>query len=213
MSKQQEKQLIRTKLSAARANIDLAFKKTAAIQICQHIKTTMAFKQAKNIALYWPRADEASTLPILELAINLNKNCYLPVLHPDSNNLLLFLPYNHSTILTLNKYGIPEPEFHNNCKQALDVSQFAIIFIPLVAFDKVGNRLGMSKGYYDATLEKMLESPHRPLCLGVAYALQEVEAVPQDPWDVQLDGVVTELGIKVFNSNQAKMLCPSSKGK
>ena len=70
----------------------------------------------------------------------------------------------------------------------------------LVAFDAAGNRLGMGAGYYDRALRRRLERStpwRRPRLIGVAYACQQVPAIPASPWDVPLDLVVTERGVIV----------------
>ena len=68
--------------------------------------------------------------------------------------------------------------------------------MPLVAFDRAGNRLGQGGGYYDRALAG--PSDLRPVTIGVAHAFQQVESVPVEPWDVALDAVVTEDGLLDF---------------
>jgi 5-formyltetrahydrofolate cyclo-ligase len=66
-----------------------------------------------------------------------------------------------------------------------------LLIAPLLAFDREGWRLGYGGGFYDRTLARL-----RPLRLtravGLAYAAQEVEAVPHDETDQRLDAIVTE---------------------
>ena len=65
---------------------------------------------------------------------------------------------------------------------------------PLVGFDRHGARLGSGGGYYDRWLSRP-RIAHKPRYLGYAYALQQVERLPRDDWDVPLDAVITERGI------------------
>jgi 5-formyltetrahydrofolate cyclo-ligase len=67
-----------------------------------------------------------------------------------------------------------------------------LIFVPLVAFDAGGGRLGQGGGYYDRTLAALADK--RPVVIGLAFAGQQVERVPCDPHDQKLDGILTERG-------------------
>ena len=75
-----------------------------------------------------------------------------------------------------------------------------MIFVPLVAFDLNGFRIGMGSGYYDRTFEKKLEikDMKSPVLIGLAYEFQKQECLNHQPWDVPLDMVVTELKIYKF---------------
>ena len=63
-----------------------------------------------------------------------------------------------------------------------------IILTPLVGFDRRGNRLGQGAGHYDRAFAAL----PRARRIGVAWSVQEVAALPADPWDVPLHAVVTE---------------------
>ena len=202
MNIKEEKILIRKKICGARKNISINKQKEAAENLYKQVTNLPIFQKAKNIALYWPHNSEINTIPILEETISLNKKCYLPTIHPDIENQLLFMPYNKNTILAINKYGIPEPNYIYNYKDAITLEQLSIIFMPLVAFDRYGNRLGMGKGYYDITLSNLKDNTKQPLCIGVAYAMQEVHTVPIDKWDLPLDGIITEKEYIIFNKDK-----------
>ena len=59
---------------------------------------------------------------------------------------------------------------------------------PLVAFDRRGGRIGQGASHYDRAFARFPGARR----LGFAWALQEVEAVPHDPWDEGLHAIVTE---------------------
>ena len=65
--------------------------------------------------------------------------------------------------------------------------------MPLVGFDKTGNRLGMGKGYYDRTFAENSPFFRRPRLIGLAHSIQEATLIP-NLWDVPLDAVFTEKG-------------------
>jgi 5-formyltetrahydrofolate cyclo-ligase len=66
-----------------------------------------------------------------------------------------------------------------------------VLFVPVVAFDRTGRRLGYGGGYYDRTLA-LLAGAH---AIGCAFAAQELDEVPTDGHDVRLDAVATERGV------------------
>ncbi len=68
------------------------------------------------------------------------------------------------------------------------------ILVPLLAFDRFGNRLGYGAGYYDRTLTQ-LPNAYR---LGCAFAAQELDDVPAGPNDVRLHAIATEREVRRF---------------
>ena len=68
-----------------------------------------------------------------------------------------------------------------------------VVFTPVLAFDRQGGRLGQGGGHYDRTIES-LRARHSVVVIGLAYAGQEVDAVPTEPHDQRLDAILTETG-------------------
>lgn len=69
-----------------------------------------------------------------------------------------------------------------------------IVLVPLVAFDRSGARLGQGGGYYDATLAAWRAEGRGPVTVGVAFACQMVDAIPQETHDQLLHWIVTQHG-------------------
>ena len=67
------------------------------------------------------------------------------------------------------------------------------LFVPLLAFDRAGRRLGYGGGYYDRTLAALPGADW----IGVAFAAQEVASVPAGPHDIPMPRVATDQGIVV----------------
>ncbi|WP_172292591.1 5-formyltetrahydrofolate cyclo-ligase [Pseudoruegeria sp. HB172150] len=72
-----------------------------------------------------------------------------------------------------------------------------VLIVPLVAFDRAGNRLGYGGGFYDRTLEQ-LRAQRPTIAIGFAWAAQEAEALPLEPTDQRLDMIVTEAETLTF---------------
>lgn len=69
-----------------------------------------------------------------------------------------------------------------------------ILIVPLVGFDRQGNRLGYGGGFYDRTLEQ-LRARRATLAIGFAFGAQAAEDLPLEPTDQPLDMIVTEAEI------------------
>jgi 5-formyltetrahydrofolate cyclo-ligase len=79
-----------------------------------------------------------------------------------------------------------------------------VILLPLLAFDRAGHRLGTGGGWYDTSLAYLRDAtrPATPLLVGVGYAFQEVDAVPPEPWDVDLDYIATDAELIACRANE-----------
>src|SRR5450432_669340 len=94
------------------------------------------------------------------------------------------------------RFGIPEPAVTS---PELEPEEIAVMLVPGLAFDRLGNRLGFGGGYYDEWLtgggpvpEGASAKARRPgLVVGVGYDFQLVEACPAGPHDARVDCVVT----------------------
>ena len=70
-----------------------------------------------------------------------------------------------------------------------------LVIAPLLAFDRDGGRLGQGGGHYDRTIERLrAEGP--VFVIGLAYAGQEIDAVPNEAHDQRLDAILTEIGYR-----------------
>lgn len=158
------------------------------------------FRNSRHIAFYLPNDGELDLRPLLGHAEAMGKTCYLPVLSIPFHNHLWFMPYRSGARLQRNRFGIPEPAIANQA-QARKPWTLDLLLAPLVAFDARGNRLGMGGGFYDRTLAflRCREHWHKPRVVGTAYAFQEVDALPAQPWDVPLDAIVTEDGLRYLD--------------
>ena len=106
---------------------------------------------------------------------------------------LIFRAYAPGDRLTLGMLGIPEPS-----PAAAEVVP-DIMLVPLAAFDASGHRVGYGAGYYDYTFVH-LRKQKAVTGIGLAFAAQEIEAIPALSHDVPLDYVLTEKRVFAFRS-------------
>ncbi|MCA3697330.1 5-formyltetrahydrofolate cyclo-ligase [Aquidulcibacter sp.] len=83
-------------------------------------------------------------------------------------------------------WGVMEPKAH------LPQVRPDIVLVPLLGFDRAGNRLGQGQGHYDRTLEA-LRASGPVLAVGVAFAVQEIAHIPIEPHDQRLDWIITPI--------------------
>lgn len=180
---QLNKENLRAHFRAIRKQLPADYRQAAAKSAAQHFIHHPLFEKSQHIACYMAHQNEMNPQVLVDAIWQANKHCYLPMLMNDQT--LQFALYEPNDELVLNQYGIPEPQA--NAKRMM-ASELDVVMMPLVAFDRQGNRLGMGGGFYDKTFAKL----NRPTLLGFAYSVQEVECLPSDSWDVKLAGVVTE---------------------
>lgn len=133
--------------------------------------------------------NEVDTNFIMSILQGKDKNILLPKML-DNQNLINFL-LTDNTALKKNSWNIPEPI------DGIEVStdKIDVVFIPLMAFDLEGNRVGYGKGFYDVLLQKC-----RPGVIKVGLSLFEAEEKILDiyPHDIPLNYCVTPERIYSF---------------
>ena len=142
-----------------------------------------------HIFLSIDKNKEVNTEPLLSIIQGKDKNVVVPKIFPDKvlKNFLL----TDGTPIKENSLGIPEP------LGGIEVSadQLEVVFIPLLAFDLKGHRVGYGGGYYDILLEKC---PPRTLKIGLSFfeAVNKIDDVNGN--DVPLDYCITPKRIYEF---------------
>jgi 5-formyltetrahydrofolate cyclo-ligase len=179
------KQLKSDRLGLSSSEID-----DASLQAATHLLKTDLYQSSQSIALYLAFKNEIHCSKLIEQCFLDNKSCYLPVIK--SNEEAFFVHYQENQKLIKSEFGIFEPEHSED--DVTDIEEIDLIITPLVGFDSRGHRLGMGAGFYD----RVFQNKKHPFLCGLAYSSQEVEEVPVDDWDVNLDGVATEKEFKIF---------------
>lgn len=191
----------RQNIRKRRQGLSIDMQQQHSITLLNRLSANIRVKHAKNIAIYLPNDGELNTLPFIHWCWQQGKQVYLPVIHPFSKGHLLFLRYTAQTTLVKNKYGINEPKL--DVGNIISVHSLDILFTPLVAFDKYGNRLGMGGGFYDRTLafwykDYQINKKTTPYPIGLAHNCQQVENLPSEHWDIPLPEIVTPAQHYIF---------------
>jgi len=165
--------------------------------IGRHLLELAGKRRAGCIAGYWPFNGEPDITPSCRQLMTQGWGLALPVIKGEHAHQMDFHAWREDTALGANRYGILEPLD----TELLPVPSFDMLLMPLVGYDRFGNRLGMGAGYYDRCLEP-IRGLDAPLRVGIAYSLQEIEPVEAAVWDIPLHGVVNEHGWFAFDRGQ-----------
>ncbi len=133
---------------------------------------------------FMPMKSEINPIPLLRKLADAGARLALPVVAGKGKPLIM-RAWALGEPLTAGVWGIREPK-----PEAPEVEP-DILIVPLLAFDRSGHRVGYGAGYYDMTIDA-LRRKKPTLAIGIAFAVQEIDAVPITPRDVRLDLVLTE---------------------
>lgn len=133
---------------------------------------------------FFPIGSEIDPMPLMLQLRSLGHPLALPIVG-EMGAPLIFRTWEPGDDMESGPYGIQEPR-----ASAPKVTP-ALLLVPLLAFDRRGYRLGYGGGFYDRTLAQ-LNATGKPLAVGLAYAVQEVEAVPVADYDQPLNWIITE---------------------
>ncbi|HLC93273.1 MAG TPA: 5-formyltetrahydrofolate cyclo-ligase [archaeon] len=176
-----DKALLREKISKQRLALSKSEISSLSARICSNALKLKELKGAKNIGIYLSFRNEVDTTELISSLVALGKDVFVPVL---VNDKMEFAKYRPSAELSKSKLGNPEPA----AQVIADAASIELFFVPGVAFDKRGYRIGWGKGYYD----KFLSENKKNIKVGLAYGFQIVDKIPNEKHDVKLDCVVTE---------------------
>ncbi len=152
--------------------------------LCERVLPAIDFPSGCVVSAYWPIGSEIDPRPLMTHLHEHGHPMALPVT-PARGHPLAFRAWRPDDTLEAATFGTRAPlPFQPELTPR-------VLIVPLLAFDRAGYRLGYGGGYYDRTLARLRESGP-VLAVGVAYAAQEVAAVPRDGGDQPVDWIVTE---------------------
>lgn len=182
-----EKKRLRLQYKTQRLAQPAAQRMQAAEAIANHLANLSEWNAANYIAGYWACGGELP-LHVVQMRMQAPKIWCLPVVQSD--NTLKFAPWRSGDDLVSNQFGIPEPDISPT--SALDANSMSIVLLPVLAYTRNGQRLGMGGGYYDRSFAFRQSKVAPPLLIGVAYSCQEAESLPAEAWDIKLDMLINE---------------------
>jgi 5-formyltetrahydrofolate cyclo-ligase len=163
------------------------------IKIANNLLTLPIWKLSfYHLFLTIEKQKEVDTSFILTLLQGMDKEVIISKSNFTSNTLTHYL-LTDNTRIAVNDYGIPEPV--NGIE--VPAHKIDVVFVPLLAFDELGNRVGYGKGFYDNFLAHC-----KPNTIKIGLSFFEAESLIEDVHekDIRLDYCVTPNKIYEFSS-------------
>jgi 5-formyltetrahydrofolate cyclo-ligase len=163
-----------------------------AAQALARLKLPFEIAPGTVVSGYSPIRNEIDPAPLMRKLAEAGAKLALPAVLARGKSLA-FRAWSPDDRLMLGPLGIPEPS-----PAAAELVP-DIMLIPLAAFDASGHRIGYGAGHYDYTLAH-LRKVKAIAAIGIAFAVQQMKAIPALPHDVALDYVLTEKKVFDFRS-------------
>ncbi|MBW4359062.1 5-formyltetrahydrofolate cyclo-ligase [Flavobacterium taihuense] len=185
------KKALRTKYKALRKELSEIEIEEQSLAIANEIlKLPIWDKTYFHVFLPIEEQKEVNTEFILHLLSGKDKEIVISKSDFETRNMTHFL-LTDNTRIQKNEYNIPEPVDGIE----VPVTKIQVIFVPLLAFDKKGNRVGYGKGFYDKFLSQC-----KPETIKIGLSFFEPEEMIEDVFesDILLDYVVYPNGVYEF---------------
>ncbi len=180
------KQLRRREIVERIMALDPNDRRSQEADLADRFASLPGFDVARTVLLYVSAfPEEIATGPMLRRALALGKRVACPRVDRAERRLRLFEVTGLESDLTRGTLGIPEPR--RRCPE-IPPNQVDWILVPGLAFDDRRFRLGRGAGHYDRLLPNLRPDAPR---WALALDCQWVEALPVEPHDVPLDGIVS----------------------
>ncbi len=182
------KPLLRASMRARLAEVDAIAARTAGERMVEHVGARAVWREAAIVAMYKAIPGELDADALARRAWSEGKVVLLPAVVDGG---LVFRRWREGDALVRGGLGVREPSLE---WPAVPIEEASLVFVPGLAFDRRGGRLGRGAGYYDRALAGLGASAGSTPVVGLGFALQLVDDVPMTPLDVRLDAVVTDEG-------------------
>ncbi len=186
-----KKETMRSQAKRARGLLSLDIGECKSL--CSNFFSNIETNKNTVVAAYLPIERELDTHPLIDELLDKGITVALPVIQNNSR-ILKFVEFTNDTQLTKGKLNTCHPVINDQTQYLLP----DIFIVPLLAFDRRGNRLGFGGGYYDATLAHYKKDKDI-IAVGLAYAEQAcLFNLPSEDHDIKMDLIITPQGTHSF---------------
>ncbi len=188
------KRQLRAHFRSTRCALSPSVQRRHAWLLARHAKPLLdRHSCARNVAVYLEFDGEVGTLPLIHALRRRGKRVFVPVIHGKC------MRFASLDVLGATQDTPLKPQSAFSHRRLIAPAELDLVFLPLVAFDAQGVRLGMGGGFYDRCFAFKRNAPGRkPLLVGVAHQSQQAGfgVLPREKWDLRLDWHITESGLR-----------------
>jgi len=183
-----QKHTLRQHMRQVRAGIVERDNKINHLNAC--LKGWDVLKSHTCMGAYWPMGSEVDPRPFLHHAYARGHQVALPRIEGQGVTLQ-FYAWDPARTLQTSDWKFLQPD---HTQPQLYPTLY---LVPLLVFDKCGNRLGYGQGHFDRMLQSK-RSHVPPVVVGLAFDEQQVHHLPTDEYDQRMDYVCTPTQIHRF---------------
>ena len=194
MKKQEARDLIKAKKIEEFLNKDRAYYNSSSLMVSNVLQFPL-FKSSKKIALFASKkvSFEIHTDALITQSIKVGKEVFLPRCIIATHDLEYVKIHDLEQDVEIGAYSIREPKQSIEIQDQKEVfKHFDLIFVPGVAFDTHGNRLGFGSGYYDNFIKSVRKIRYDIPVIALAFDFQLLEnEIPHNAKDEKVDYIIT----------------------
>lgn len=182
------KKTLRQQALARRDALDPVWRVEMALAMAEIADRSLAVEAGAVVSGFWPIRSEVDVRPLMFALREKGARLALPVIVDATT--IVFRELVRGAPLVEMGFGTagPGPE--------AAVLEPTLMLTPLAAFDRRGHRIGYGGGFYDRAIARLREKGRAPRLIGVAFACQEVDRVPDEAHDIVLPEILTEQGLR-----------------
>lgn len=180
-----DKSIIRKEMKKKRNKLSNLQKEKLDSIVFQKVIESKEYNKADSIFIFVSYESEVDTHRIIKRALKDGKNICVPKVISKEDGMVAVGIHDFNELKN-GAYGILEPE---NIKYKVEESSIDLCYIPGIAFDKKGGRVGYGGGYYDRFFEKLRKGSKK---IALAYKFQILDEVPMEEHDMFIDGIISD---------------------
>jgi len=184
----EERSRLRAALRAERGRLPQQLAASLALKACARVLELPCWASARVVVAYAAAANEIDPAPLVAAALAAGKAVYFPRRVADGLEFLRAAPDS----LRPGSHGLLEPV---DGEPLLGSAPGIVFIVPGLAFDERGARLGRGAGCFDRALPRFAGAAR----IGLAYEFQILPFLPEAPWDVRMDTVVTDARVRAWS--------------
>lgn len=164
---------------------------TLSEQIAFSLYAQKEWAEAKTIGITLSMENEVNTYPIIEKAWEEGKKVVVPKCNKETRTM---------SFRQISNFDQLETVYMNLCEpipaltEEVNADEIDLQIVPGVAYTERGERIGYGGGYYDRYLMH-----YKGKTLSLAYSFQMVDHIPIEPFDKNIEKIITEKGTMVKN--------------